>query len=328
MRQVLIIGGTGYLGRAIVSEVIKQGDQPIVFTRSGSPDLEAQGVPIVLGDIQHIDQLRQAFRDLQPNAWVVHCAGLITIESKPLKDLIEINVHGTENILQCCREFSVGRLCYVSSVHALPEIKEGRVKREIKRFAPTRVHGQYAKSKALASQLVLNAASEGLDAVVVYPTGIVGPGYHGQGQTTPLISLFLAGKLPFYVEGGHDFVDVRDVAQGVLAALSKGRSGEGYILSGGYYSMKEILDMVAEVTGRKKLKLAISKPAFRLIAPLTEMGFRLVGKKPVLTKYMAHVLASYELYSHHKASQELGYHPRPMEESVADTVRSLREAKV
>ena len=325
MKQFLVIGGTGYLGRAIVTEIIQRGDQPIVFSNTASPELQALDVPIILGDIRNMEQLRRAFESLLPGAQVIHCAGLITIESKPMPGLSAVNITGTRNILQLCREYPVGRLCYVSSVHALPQIQQGHVKREIRRFSPRRVIGQYAKTKAMASQLVHNEAADGLNAVVVYPTGIVGPGKQGQGQTTPLIQAFLDGKLPFYVEGGHDFVDVRDVAFGVLAALERGRRGEAYILSGGYYTMKEILDMVAQVAGRKRLYFSLPAGLFRMVAPIVEVTSRLGGKKPMLTRYMAHVLASFELYSHQKAAYELGFRPRPMLDSVADTVVSLIE---
>lgn len=323
MKQYLVIGGAGYLGRAIVRAILDAGDEVIVFSNTASPELQSWDVPIILGDIRNTEQLRRAFEVLKPGAYVIHCASLITIEKKPLPDISAVNITGTRNILNLCREYPVGCLCYVSTVHAMPEIKEGLVKREISRFSPRRVIGQYAKTKALASQLVHNEAVAGLNVVSVYPTGIVGPGKDAQGQTTPLIKAYLEGKLPFYVAGGHDFVDVRDVAQGILLALEKGKPGADYILSGGYFTMKEILDMVAEIARKPKLKLGIPGGAFRVIAPVVEIGSRLVGRKPMLTEYMAHVLASFELYSHQKASQDLGWQPRPMRETVADTVTSI-----
>lgn len=323
MKQILVIGGAGYLGRTVVRQILERGQSPIVFSNVASPELQALGVPIILGDIRNRDQLARAFEVLAPGAQVIHCASLITIEKKPIPELRAVNVTGTRHILDLCKKYPVGRLCYVSSVHALPKVLPGLVKREIRRFSPSRVVGQYAKSKALASQLVHNEAAAGLNAVVVYPTGIVGPGKSGQGQTTPLIQAFLVGKLPFYVEGGYDFVDVRDVAWAILAALDKGPSGQAYILSGGYFTMKQILDMVAQVAGRPKLKLALPGSVFQVIAPVAEWGARLIGKKPMLTGYMAQVLSSFELFSHQKASQELGFSPRPMIETVADTVASL-----
>lgn len=325
MKQVLVIGGTGYLGQAVVREALKGGYQPIIFARSKPPRIDGIEITYVQGDIRRRPDLERAFSQLSPGARVIHSAGLITIERKEVPGLRETNVDGTQLILDLCRQFPVGRLVYVSSVHALPSTP-GRVKQEIDRFSPAQVTGQYAKSKALATQLVLNRARGGLDAVVVYPSGIVGPGSLGQGQTTPLIRAFLAGWLPFYLSGGHDFVDVRDVAQGVMAALEKGQSGEGYILSGDYHTFREVIDMVAEVAGQKSPSGYLPSAILSPIAWLVETGAELLGKKPLLTSYMIEVLESFELYSHIKASRELGYPPRPMIESIRDTVDSLTEA--
>lgn len=128
---------------------------------------------------------------------------------------------------------------------------------EAARFDPGEVEGLYAKTKAEASQLVLDAAAQRLDAVIVHPSGILGPGDFGQGHLTQMIADYLNGRLVACVKGGYDFVDVRDVADGVIAAAEKGRAGECYILSNRHYEVWELLDMASAQTGKKRIRVVL-----------------------------------------------------------------------
>ena len=121
-----------------------------------------------------------------------------------------------------------------SSVHAIPEKPKGCIITEDCEFSPGLVDGDYAKSKATATELVFDAAKRGLNASIVFPSGIIGPGDIQGGSFTSMAKSFLSGKLPFAVRGGYDFVDVRDVAKGILACSESGEPGKGYILSGHY----------------------------------------------------------------------------------------------
>lgn len=323
MSRYLVIGGAGYLGLEVVRQLLEKGHDPVVFSNQPSALLEAMGVETVQGDIRNLQELEPVF-ERNAGAFVVHMASIISIERKRNPILDEVNIEGTRNILALCKKHAMGRLCYVSSVHALPIITEGKVKQEITEYQAEQVIGQYARSKATASAHVLQAIHEGLDVVLVLPSGIVGPGAQNQGMTTPMILDFIQGRLNVYVEGGHDFVDVRDVANGILLAIQKGRTGQSYILSGHYFSIKQVLDLVAEVTGQKPVRIRLPMSLFRAAAALVEGGSSLFRKKPYITSYMAHALDSFELYSHHKASKELGYTVRPMKQTIRDTVASLK----
>lgn len=126
-------------------------------------------------------------------------------------------------------EFGASRLVYVSSVHAIPEKPAPETITEPDRFAPDEILGDYGKSKAMATALVLEAAQSGLNASVVLPSGILGPGDLARGNMTRMLLSFCRGRLPLGVKGGYDFVDVRDVAAGVLACTERGKAGECYI---------------------------------------------------------------------------------------------------
>lgn len=137
---------------------------------------------------------------------LIHCAGVISIGSRFQKRLFDVNVEGTRNILACCKDFAVSKLVHVSSVHAIPEQPDGQVISEIDHFDPGQVVGYYAKSKAQASQLVLDAAKEGLDASIVHPSGICGPNDYGRGHISQLFKDYCNGALAAIVKGGYDFV--------------------------------------------------------------------------------------------------------------------------
>ena len=145
----------------------------------------------------------------------------------------------------------MSRLVHVSSVHAIPEPPQGQVIREVDAFDPELVVGGYAKAKAEATQAVLEAAEVGLDAVVVHPSGILGPYDNGSNHLVHMVKTFLTGKLPGVVRGGYDFVDVRDVAKGCLLAAQSGKKGRCYILSGRFSEIRELLALAGRQIGRR-----------------------------------------------------------------------------
>ncbi len=167
----------------------------------------------VIGDVCAKSSLADFFKDADSRTCVIHCAGIVSVASRPGPRLYQVNVGGTWRVLRQCMEHDVGKMVYVSSVHAIPEKPEGCVITESADFSPGLVDGDYAKSKATATELVFDAAKRGLNASIVFPSGIIGPGDVQGGSFTSMARSFLAGRLPFAVRGGYDFVDVRDVAK-------------------------------------------------------------------------------------------------------------------
>lgn len=186
---------------------------------------------------------------------VIHCAALVYIKSKPDPRVFSVNVGGTGNIVKMYIEMGA-RLIYVNSVHAMPEPADDCTVAEIKDFSQDLVTGVYAKSKAEAAWLVLDAVSRrGLRAVILHPSGIIGSGNYGVTHTTVLVLAAMRGRLPAIVNGGYDFVNLRNVADGILSATENGRDGECYILSNRYVSIKELVDGVCRYSGAKKGKI-------------------------------------------------------------------------
>jgi dihydroflavonol-4-reductase len=188
-------------------------------------------------------------------------------------------------------------------------------------FDPENPYGEYDRSKAAASLEVQNAALAGLDAVIVCPTGVIGPYDFRGSEMGEVIRGAAEAKPMFYVEGAYDFVDVRDVADGLIAAAGQGRRGESYILGGHKISVRYLLETVREVTGRAFSSIKIPFSLAEFAAKFTPWYYRQTKAKPRFTPYSLEVLQSNADISHRKAERELGFEPRPVIETIADTVR-------
>ncbi|MCS7011226.1 MAG: NAD-dependent epimerase/dehydratase family protein, partial [Anaerolineales bacterium] len=269
------------------------------------------------GDVLDPDSLRLALRGV---AMVYHLAGLISILPGHQPLVWKVNVEGTRNLLEAARREGIRRLLYTSSIHAIRRAPHGVVIDESLGFDPNSPYGEYDRSKAAASLEVQNAAQTDLDAVIVCPTGVIGPYDFRGSEMGEVIRSAAEAKPMFYVEGAYDFVDVRDVAEGMIAAAEKGRRGESYILGGHKISVRYLLETVREVTGRAFACIKIPFTLARWIAKFAPWYYRRTKAKPRFTPYSLEVLRSNAEISHRKAECELGFRTRPMFETIADTV--------
>lgn len=320
----LVTGANGHLGGTLLRLLKKQSaDIRGLILPSEQPE-QTEGVQYIRGDVRDLQSLRPLFEGAKGREVIcIHTAGIIDISDQVSPLAYDVNVNGTKNILALCREYNVSRLLYVSSVHAIPEGDKSAVLHEVSHFSPDEVVGGYAKTKAEATQAVLDAAQAGLDAVVVHPSGILGPYDRSGNHLVQLVTDYIKGKLPACVRGGYDLVDVRDVAIGCLLALEKGRSGQCYILSNRHYEIRDLLGMVRRLTGGRRLPVLpqwmakAALPAIRLHAKRTK-------RRPLFTRYSLYTLRSNDKFSHDKATAELGYRPRDLLCTLRDTVAWLR----
>ena len=320
----LVTGAAGHLGGTLIRLLRRRGAQVRGLLLPTETPSVPQGVEYVQGDIRDLDSLRPLFAGLEGReSYLIHTAGIVDISDQVSPLLYDVNVNGTKHILSLCREYQVKRLVYVSSVHAIPEGDKASVLHEVSVFSPDAVVGGYAKTKAEATQAVLDAARDGLDAVVVHPSGILGPYDRSGNHLVQLVTDYVRGKLPACVRGGYDFVDVRDVASGIVAAVEKGRSGECYILSGTYCEISHMLQLLHEISGRQEIKTILPAWFANLTAPLAEFYYKLLKQPPLYTKYSLYTLGANGHFSNRKAREELGYTSRPLIETLADTVTWL-----
>ena len=236
MKKIYIVtGANGHLGSTIMRILKRRGEEARGLILPSEAAEDSAKIHYIKGDVRDRESLQELFAGIKNREIVVvHTAGIIDISEKVSERMYDVNVNGTKNMIELCKAFSVKRLVYVSSVHAIPE-KKSRVLEEVSQFSSDLVEGGYAKTKAEATRAVLEAAKEGLDAVVVHPSGILGPYDMSGNHLVQMVTDYIHGRLPACVRGGYDFVDVRDVAKGCLMAAEKGKRGECYILSNRHY---------------------------------------------------------------------------------------------
>ena len=343
MKKIVIVtGANGHLGNTIIRMLAKRPweirglvlqqemDQMEREQAGGSAQAfpKRENVHYYAGNVRDPETLRPLFENTgDAEVYVIHTAGIIDISEHVSPMLYDVNVNGTKNMVRLCGEYGVKRLLYVSSVHAVPEQDKMSVLEETDHFSPDTVEGAYAKTKAEATQAVLDAAAAGLDAVVVHPSGILGPYDRSGNHLVQMVTDYIQGKLPACVNGGYDFVDVRDVAKGCLLALDRGKSGECYILSNRHYEIRDVLEMVRRVAGGKKLPVLPMWMA-KMAAPFMQWSARVKKERPLYTSYSLYTLQSNDKFSHDKATRELGYHPRDLLETMRDTVKWYRKEAI
>ena len=326
----LVTGANGHLGYSVVSLLRKQAKhvRGLILPRDTDQRLIELGVDIYRGDVTHIESLTPFF-DLtntpyQPKDIIlIHTAGIVSISNKKNPMIEKVNVFGTKNVVACAMQMHVGRFIHVSSVHAIPEKEQDQTITEVNSFDENDVVGVYAKSKAKASQYVLEAISKGLPGIIVHPSGITGPDDSGHGHLTMMIEDYLNGHLTSRVKGAYDFVDVRDVAQGIISACSKGRIGSCYILSGTRVDLNDLFEMLRQYSGRKHKIHVLPTWFAKMAVPFAELYYRMRKLPPIYSKYSLYTLHSNSFFSHAKATAELNYKPRPIDETLKDTVTWL-----
>ncbi|MDD4663716.1 MAG: NAD-dependent epimerase/dehydratase family protein [Caldisericia bacterium] len=329
--KYLVTGAAGNLGSSIVRELITQGAdvRALVLPNDATADYLPGQIEKYYGDVLNKEDLERFFQVEQGDEVVViHCAGIVTICWDFDQKVYDVNVEGTRNVVSQCIRSDVKKLVYISSVHAIPELPKGQTITEINSFNPDNITGFYGKTKAMASQIVIEAVNHfGLDASLIFPSGICGPFDYAKGIVTRLLVDCCHGKLPVGVQGGYDFVDVRDVAKGVVNCCSVGKKGEGYILSNQYISVAEILKQVHIQTRIKEVKRMIPIWVASLSLPYFEILYKLKNLTPVFTKYSLYTLTSNSAFSYDKAKRMLGYSVRPFVRTISDTLFWLRQRK-
>lgn len=323
--MVLVTGAAGHLGAALVRDLAQQAEKIRAFVLPGENVESLNGIPleVVRGDVVDADSVLDALRGVDV---VYHLAGVISILPGKDERMRRVNVTGTAVIARLARQSGVRRMVYVSSIHALARPAEGTPIDETVPFDTASEAGEYDRTKAEASIAVLEEAARGLDAVIVCPTGIIGP-YSARGGS-PMLGLIRKWMKPGWhvvVDGQFDFVDARDVARGMVLAASKGRRGETYILPGERVPLAAILRMVREAAGVRGLDILVPHRLALIAADAATLHARLWRTPVGFTRYALRTVLDNSTVNGEKARRELGYTTRPFAETVADTVRWLSQ---
>lgn len=328
----LVTGGTGIVGAHVIDALLAQG-RPVhaLLRKGGNPDIVRRilrfyhpdgderfnRIQWVEGDLFDLDVLRGAMQGVEH---VYHCAALVSFDPRDLRPLMEVNVRGTANVVDAALEVGVRRLCHVSSTAAIGMPAPGQAADETLAFIRAKRSSGYAISKAQAEMEVHRGIAEGLDAVIVNPCLVFGPGQAGR-STLTMIERVRKGTR-FFPKGSNAVVDARDVALAMIGLVHDGATGERYLLVGENLPYRQLFALIAKSNGKPVPKIPL--PTWALEAGWRFEAVRtLLGGRPLITRNTARSGSRRRSYDGSKAEQALGMRFRGAEEAVASVARFL-----
>jgi len=321
---IAVTGASGHLGANLIRTLLERGERVrVLFHRDGRA-LEGLDLETVRGDILDPDSLRRTFEGA---AIVYHLAARISIAGDRDGLVYRTNVEGTRNVVDACLECGVKRLVHFSSIHAFSGKPEDGIIDETGRLVPDHPGTvDYDRSKMLGELEVGRGIKDGLDAIIISPTGVIGPYDYKPSRMGQVLMDISRNRLPALIDGGYNWVDARDVIKLTLAASETAPSGAKYLASGDWGHFRDLSRIIGEVSGRPVTRRITPMWLGRLVAPVALGWARLTRSQPHFTPEALHALRSHRYVSHQKASSELGYESRPIEETIEDTLSWFKES--
>jgi nucleoside-diphosphate-sugar epimerase len=323
--RVFITGATGFIGGHVARKLRERGDEVVALVRSPDKagELRGLGVELVEGDLSDAAALRQG---MEGAGAVIHGAAIykVGIQKKDRPAMYEANVTGTEHVLDAAIEAGVPRIVYVSTIAVFGNTKGEVVDESYQRDEADGFLSYYDETKYLSHKVAKDRIAKGAPIVIVQPGGVYGPDDHS--EVGNMIDQTAKGKLPAkaFPELGLNLVHVEDVADGVLLALDKGQAGESYALGGEITRLGDVIDKVAELSGRKPPRLSMPTPVLKAMSPLGPVLGPVMG----FPKNFKEAIASSDNVTywgkHDKAMSELGYAPRDLETGLKQTLAASR----
>lgn len=317
----LVTGATGFVGSAVTRHLLEAGHDVRVMARPRSrPDnIEGLAVRVARGDLTEPETLKAAVRGCET---VFHVAADYRLWAPDSENLYRTNVEGTINLLLAAADAKVSRIVYTSSVAVLGLNRDGTPGDERTPSGLADMIGHYKRSKYLAEQAVHRMVEEfGLPVVIVNPSTPIGPRDIKPTPTGRMVLEAARGRMPAYVDTGLNVVHVDDVAAGHLLALERGEIGERYILGGENVTLREILAVISEITGRPAPRVRLPHNLVLPVAYVGQIWARLTGgAEPQATVDGVRMSKKRMYFSSEKAKRTLGHAPRPAREALEDAV--------
>jgi len=321
--KVFVTGGTGFIGGEIVRQLRARNDDVVCLVRN--PDkataLAELGCEQVAGDLGDSEAIRRGMEGCDA---VIHAAAIyeVGIPASKRPAMYEANVHGTENVLSAALAAEIPRVVYVSTVGVFGNTHR-KVVDETYEHPGKEFTSYYEETKLEAHRIAKRMiAEDDLPCVIVQPGGVYGPG--DTSAIADLLNQFLAGRMPLlpFPELGICLSHVEDIAAGIILALDKGRTGEAYVLSGPVTTVRDAIEVVSGITGRSAPKHAMPVSVMKALTPVGPLVGKLMGQPPNLRELISSADGVTFWATHEKASRELGYAPRGMEEGLRQTLEA------
>ncbi len=322
---VVVTGAAGHAGANLIRALLAQGRPTRALVHVNRQVVEGlEAVKVIEGDICDLESLVSAFKGA---GTVYHLAAHISISKDEWPLLESVNVIGTRNVVEACLRCGVRRLVYFSSIHTITQALTDTPLDESRPLVESAHCSTYDHSKAAAEREVHKGIEKGLDAIIISPTAIIGPYDYRPSHFGEALLRMANGRLPALVNGGFNWVDVRDVIEGAMRAEERAPTGAKYILSGHWVSLRDVAMLVEQITGMPAPGFVCPMWLARIGAPFITAFDRLAGRQPLYTSVSLEALRGHRNISHQRATRELDYHPRPLKETLIDTLKWFEETR-
>ncbi len=333
--MILVTGGTGLVGSHLLYALVQQNETVKAIIRnkekiaqvkkifayySDDPESLISKIEWIEGDILDLFSLSKAFNEIKK---VYHCAAVVSFEGKNKTQIIDANVQGTENVVNLCLNYKIDKLCHVSSIASLGGAVNGEIIDENSKWTSSKNRSVYSESKFKSEMEVWRGIQEGLNAVIVNPSVILGPGFWESGSG----SLFAkaAKGMKYYTSGATGFVDVRDVADAMINLMEGDKNSERFVLNSENLSYKALFNMIAEIMQVEKPKKEATIRLLKLAAFLDLLASKIKIKKQEITKQVAISSLSVSKYSNEKIKEAIGIDFIPIEKSINEIAEKFKE---
>ena len=331
--MILVTGGTGLVGSYLLHELTGRGQRVRALLRPGRKPYETRKlfscfpgetshlidlVEWVEGDVLDPYSLQQAMQGVE---YVYHCAAMVSFNPRDLKQMLAVNIEGTANVVNACLSNGIKKLCYVSSISALGQAEKGEMIDENAKWKTSRTNSGYSVSKYGGEREVWRGIEEGLNAVIVNPSVIIGAGCHA-GAINKLFQN-IKNYIPYYSAGVNGYVDVRDVVGAMVLLMESDINGERFVLNSENIALRDFLTMAADILEVKHPRIALNKKLMTALAWIEESRARLMRTSPLLTRQNIRAAMAKSYYSAEKFKAATGYTFTPVKESLAEALRIL-----
>ncbi|HSN61438.1 MAG TPA: SDR family NAD(P)-dependent oxidoreductase [Ferruginibacter sp.] len=320
--MILVTGGSGLLGTALIKELLHQGKKvKAIYNKTPLQHFNSNHLQQVPCDILDVISLEDV---MQGVTHIYHCAGLVSFNKKDVDHLYKINVEGTANIVNAALNADVKKIVHVSSVAALGRLREEEAIHEKMNWTPETSNSKYGESKYLGEMEVWRGIAEGMEAVIVNPTIILGPGDWNDGSTAIFKSVY--NEFPWYANGSTGFVDVRDVVKAMTRLMESDISSERFIISAHNETYRNLFDAIADAFNKKRPHKEVTPFLAKLVSKLEALKSRFTGKKPLVTKETAATAIAKVKFDNSKLLKFLhNFEYMPLQQTVTDTCSILQQ---
>jgi nucleoside-diphosphate-sugar epimerase len=318
--MVFVTGGSGLIGSFLIAQLLEQGHPVKALVRSTPNNIPSHPqLTYITGDILDVSVLQSAIQD---GDFVFHCAGLVSYAPQDADLLMQINVEGTGNIVNACLARQDVKLCHVSSIAAIGQQKGKYTLTETAKWDPNATHSVYASSKYFGELEVWRGVAEGLDAVIVNPSVVLGPADWHRSSTQ--LFKYVSDQKAFYTAGSINFVDVRDVVSAMLALTFSETRSERFILSAGQVTYQDFFNLIATYLDRKAPGIRVPKAMTEVVWRLERLRSLVTGQRPLITKETARIAKKNYLYANDKIKKWLPFEFKTLAETVEWCCRELQ----